>query len=362
VATVYPSTLLDVRTEGAVGDGTTDNTTAFTDAINKAVSMATSTATRVVVYVPSGTYAISGDLPAITVDNIWIVGDSADTSILLGSAGQKMLTWGAVGAPVYTGGIRSIGFRYANTPPGGACCISVVSGVIFISDISLLHVGTFITFGAHQTDTGGGAFMESIRGYTYYGGSSTEGYPLINVLSGGGIWIYDWSVTVGGGGTAGASPTYPGEVSTDPPDAYSTEYMIVGDGLRGARTTDYQLPGNSGADAGGINFLQIIPAGTSVDTIYMSNVLTQFFTCGIYAYCDGSAGSCAIDFIVAINTTFDNSGQDGVYFGGDDSGSWSVNDCLFSNCIACGWDRYGFAFTESELGRGYLQNIRSYSA
>jgi hypothetical protein len=294
---------------------------------------------------PPGTYKVTSTLTPVIANNITFRGSSADACTIVSAASVTLFQWGDASHAVSGGGLQHLGISYVGLTPTDAVAIHQYNATNqLFEDIRIANVWTLYICGTNTTDSGACTF-NGVRGYCYYNGSGTPGYALFKLIRVGGISLRNISVEVGGGGPN--SPAFPSIEDGN----YGTAHMLTS----GSPGTARCLPSNSGGSAGGINFLEIVTdTGHGIDTVYMSDIIAQQFTCGVYVYCQNSS---AAEFILATNCVWDNCGQTGVLLGGDNSGGWTISNVLLSNCICTGWDGYGVALKQDATGFGYISNV-----
>lgn len=179
---------------GAVGDGTTDDTAAF----NKAVATANAAGGSYGIFIPPGTYKVTGAVTTITADHVCFIGQSNGASIIAPTYNGAVFTFTG-----YGGGFEDLRVSYPSAP-GANAVFMVQSGGTGqnLTNIRVNNVRTFLQIGTSAPTTGGAATITNLKGNAYNGGS-----PFIKLYGGAGLFINSAEVYVAGVGTPATDRT-----------------------------------------------------------------------------------------------------------------------------------------------------------
>lgn len=333
---------INVKWFGAYGDGSLNDRTPIQAAINVCSNNGGG-----VVYFPTGTYALYTGLDPIVVKGVNLIGDGSGATVIVPHPGISAIRFGDDAADyINIGGVS--GFTFAFADPTNSVCIDIRNAAgINVDDIELQNATTFMRIGTLDK-VAGSLSVRRLRGYLYYNPAGMNlGYPVFDIINGGGLWITDVNVIVGSGGVN--SPTNTSPVG---PATGSGPGQVPALGSYPGHLNDPLYPN-------GITFFQAVlrphsPTDSAWDTTYLSNVSTQLFSCGIYAY---SGGSGNFNFLEVDTCIFDNCGDTGMSISMNSDGSASPGPITVSNSTFTGWDGYGIKIVEQLIGHGFLESV-----
>jgi hypothetical protein len=340
---------LNVRWFGARGNSSHDDTSAINAAIAVANELPAPNNVSQSIYFPTGFYLVTSALTPVTANNVTFLGDGSDSSVLYCPTGT-CFQFGTASYAIVGGAVRALGFSYLGSTPTSATILFRIFNATDLEfvDIRVQSAGVIASIGNDGYRCAGAVFQR-LRGYVYYSGSgTTPAFGAFQLGYGEGFIGSEIALAVGGGAPTGddggiPSPAIPSVNSGN----YGTLQMTgSGSGM---------VPANSTSTTpGGLNFMQIIPpAGQHWDTVYLTNVLAQQFTAGVFMY---SHSGAAIEFITIDNCVFDNCGQTG-FSAEIDAHMSNISVIKLSNSIFTGWDSFGVLLAEAAQGVTYLSAL-----